>query len=331
MKKNISKKLITFSIVGGMLVSNLSVFADTLTPKPIDGETPVPILYGEEATTQEEPENLIFIKSDMYESVGDTYIVPLRQVIEGVGMEINWNQETASAEISYFNEKLTVALTGKYTTVDGKELEGYEKPTLKNDRFYVPANLLTDNLSIEMLRAGEDIYFKKDEVAKDYTGFGEILEITEGSNAILATIRNDFDFQNYTLVIGNETKISDSIGGKELKGTDLKVGDFVYAEYSQMMTRSIPPQTVASSVELVDGYAVSYGIVEKIEGEDIIIHNGNMGDIHLDLLENIVIENEAGEELSISDIKVGDRIRIYHSQIMLMMMPVTYSTVKIVK
>lgn len=178
--------------------------------------------------------------------------------------------------------------------------------------------------------ADKDISMK-DTVVKDYSGFGKILNIRQGSRALLVTIKNQYDSRLYTLIIGDKTEVSDSINGKKLNGADLKVGNYVYTEYSRKMTMSIPPQTVASKVEVVDGYIVSYGIVEKVKDEVIIVNNGIMGDIHLNLLENAVIENEAGEELSISDINSGDRIRIYHSQIMLLMLPVTYQTIKIVK
>lgn len=319
MNKNLGKKLLAFTLVGGICASSLSVNASTLVKPELISNEKQPII------------EMSVIKDTMYDKLGDTYMVPLRKVAEDLGMSIIWDEDSATAQIKHFTKALQVGLDGSYTTVDGEEIKGYEKAVLKDGHLYVPSTLLVEKMPIDEFFMGDEIAFRKDSVNKDYSGFGEVLEVNEGSGALLVTIYNNFDQQKYTLVVGDDTEVTDGITDETVKGTKIKAGDFLYSEFSPIMTRSMPPQTAASKIEIMNDYAISYGVVEEIRDGKIIMHSDTIGNIHLNLLEGAVIETDDGKAIEMSDLQVGDQIRVYHSQVMLMMMPTTYPTVKIVK
>lgn len=313
MKKNLYKKLITMTMVGGMILSSAVVFAEK------------PMLIS--ANTTQIPQGTIVLDKDMYKVDGSTIYMPLRNVTEGLDMKISWNEETRTATVKYIDKELSVSIDGEYSKGD-KE---YEKPLIIEDRLYIPLEALGESLGVKFDKQGDRITCIKQNIEKELTGYGEILEINDGKDAKLVTFMNTYNMQKYTLIIGKDTKVTDTIANKGLDSKDLKVGDFIYSEYSEMMTRSIPPQTVAKKVEIVNDIAVSYGVVEQVKDGKLVINIGTRGGVYINLSEDGVIENESGDKLNFSDIKLGDKIRVYHAQVMLAVEPMTYPTVKIVK
>lgn len=325
MKRNIGKRVLVGTLIGGMLLSGSLAYAN---PKPMLISTNPKVERQEKELT---PRGTIMLNKDIYKKNGETIMLPLRQVIEGIELEISWNKEQRAAEVKYINKTLTVKANGEYL-LNGKVVKADEKATIVEDRLYVSANVLKETLNIESMQYGDDVMVKKEEVAKEFTGYGEILEITEGSKGTkLITFMNSYNMNEYRLVVGKDTVIVDPINNKEIKVDDLKVYDTIYAEYSGAMTRSIPPQTGAKRIEVVKDTAVSYGLVEKVDGDKVIINIGTRGGVHLNLLEGCKIQDSEGKTLTLEDIKPGDRIRIYHAQIMLMVEPLTYPTVMIIK
>lgn len=332
--KSLFKNTIAFTLVAGIAFSSISASAAILdkSPTPKDELLIMPI-QEDLKKTPEIPNRILIEKKDMVISK-DVNMVPLRNVIEGTNLTLSWNQENKVATILGHSKTVAISIDGQYKDQDGKTLDGYEKALLKEDRLYVPANLLTEQLPVLVDYAGDTLIFRKTPVAKAYSGFGEISEIQRGSNAYLVTIRNQFDQQTYTLVVSDKTEIVErSADGKSKTKTakDLKVRDMIYTEYSAAMTRSIPPQTGAEKIEIMKDMAVSYGIVEKVEDDAIIIASDTSSGIVIRPLEDAMIETEDGKKLSLKDIKVGDRIRVYHSPVNILMLPVTYPTFRIVK
>lgn len=327
MKKNIAKRLIITSIIGSTLLTGAATFAESapllIATKP--GE--VTIQKDMEKMTP--PGTVILNKDDIYMIDGQE-MIPLRKAIEGVGLDVKWNEEKKVAVIEYINKSLEIGLDGLYKS-NGKDLDKFAKAVIKEDRLYVPAEVLKSSISVEANRYGDEFVVKREAIHKDLSGHGEVVEISEGGNAKLITFHNNFDMQKYTLVIGDETIIKDPITGNAIKADDIKVGDPIYTEYSGAMTRSIPPQTLASLIEVTKDTAVSYLVVEKNEGDRLIVNIGTRGGVVVAPMDEVIIENEDGEKLGLKDIKAGDKIRAYHSQAMILMEPMTLSTTKIVK
>jgi hypothetical protein len=83
----------------------------------------------------------------------------------------------------------------------------------------------------------EDIF------SRNQTGFATITYGVMGRNRII-------QMQAVTLVVGSNTRIRDQFGNR-IGFRDLRVGMVVNARFSSDMTRSIPPQARASSIDII--------------------------------------------------------------------------------
>lgn len=78
---------------------------------------------------------------------------------------------------------------------------------------------------------------------------GKIIEITEDGKVV---IKEDEDDMGVALIVTDETVIKKGNDKRIYKLDDLEVGMKISAKHSPMMTRSIPPQTVAFEITIED-------------------------------------------------------------------------------
>ncbi len=81
-----------------------------------------------------------------------------------------------------------------------------------------------------------------------YSGTVILIENGYGLNMIVGDKNNNQD--RLKLLLTDTTKVYDK-NGKEINLSDIKIGDTVKARHSEMMTRSIPVQTVAYSIRIL--------------------------------------------------------------------------------
>lgn len=326
MKNNI-KRLSALALVGGLCMTQLPIHAQVLQDK-------VNVSVKKEVIRDEMkvPAGTLVLEESDYVVKGEERLIPLRKVMEFFGFEVGYNKEEQKATVNFVATELGVSLSGEYT-VNGNAVEGeYNNAIVQDGSLFVDSKVIADTFPVQTAYAGTELYLRKVSIAKPYSGFGEVTEILEGSkDTLLVTFNNNFDMQQYRLVVGKDTVITDGVKGTDKKAKDISVGDFIYSEYNAAMTRSIPPQTLANKIEIVKDQAITYGIVEKVDGDTIYIHDGTIGDIHVKLMDDAVLVTEDGKTLSLEDFKPGDKIRTYHSQGILAVMPTTLPTVKVVK
>lgn len=162
--------------------------------------------------------------------------------------------------------------------------------------------------------------------SQDFRGI--IKEIYNGKDVTYVTISDELGHHGQIrLVVGKETKITDK-NGKKINITDLKNGMTIEGKHSLAMTFSIPPQTAAFEIKIVDlnsevdqekvefngkilsvdkGYNGNYEIfIERADDEQIILLASS----------DTKVTDAKGRIIKISDLEKGMKISGYHSLIM---------------
>lgn len=161
---------------------------------------------------------------------------------------------------------------------------------------------------------------------------GIIENITSDNNTTLITVsyancRNCRRNQQIRLVLGNNTLIFDEFGNA-IPASDLTRDMIINATFSSAFTRSLPPQSVAFFVRIVQRPVPDNIITGRIidinrEYRRITtISNGNLSSaITFNVPMNTRILNSFGRPISFSTLIPGLRVRIRHADFMTASIP----------
>ncbi|MCM1985908.1 hypothetical protein [Methanococcoides seepicolus] len=150
------------------------------------------------------------------------------------------------------------------------------------------------------------------------------------------------------LKIGQETTIKDS-NGNELTIEYLENGTRIEAYYGPATTRSLPPQSGAVSIVVLDEDEKP-GILQPVktlgtilgtekwtsstmillDEDDVEIGEGYPCDIYLSIGQETTITDSNGNELTIEDLTEGTRIEAYYGPMVTASLPPQSGTLKIV-
>ncbi|MFY0544526.1 N-acetylmuramoyl-L-alanine amidase [Brevibacillus sp. H7] len=99
----------------------------------------------------EEPVNLVIegqtVEPDVPPVIqNDRTLVPIRVIAEGLGAEIDWNQETRTATIERNQQKLVLTLNSATAVLNGKAVKLDAPPTVRNQRMLLPLRFVGEAL-----------------------------------------------------------------------------------------------------------------------------------------------------------------------------------------
>lgn len=125
--------------------------------------------------------------------------------------------------------------------------------------------------------------------------------------------------ETITLIVGRDTVIGNQFG-QPLNFWELREGMIVDAEFSAAMTRSIPPQSRAFRITVIDentGSNSTYGTVMDADANYGIMYTGNPNDIYSQMKFVITyatsIIDRNGRRIGLRDLKPGDYVRVEHA------------------
>lgn len=163
----------------------------------------------------------------------------------------------------------------------------------------------------------------------------KIEDIFRDRNAGYVTISygiiGDFNMINIeliTLLVGQNTIIQNEVG-EELLLRDLEVGMMVNAEFSSMVTASIPPQSSAYRITVLgdedwDTY-VKVDRVLIVDSDDSYFMTGNANDINSQIRFNVspttLILDRRGNSISLLSLRPGQMVRVEHASYMTFSIP----------
>jgi hypothetical protein len=122
-----------------------------------------------------------------------------------------------------------------------------------------------------------------------------------------------------TLVVTRDTIIQDKFG-RNIPVRDLKKGMVVNAEFSSAMTRSIPPQSRAYRITVVNSNVPTNSIlgrVLKIDLRNDFLYTGYANDVlsqmRFVITDSTSILDRDGNHIPLRRIRTGQRVRVEHA------------------
>lgn len=237
---NVKKRVLAAVAAVGMLASVAAYAEDVVLnyelPDEIQGDV---MLINEPVVEETVMVNGATLPYVEIEEVEGITMIPLREVAEGLGYTVNWNDEDWSIEVIKGASYATMSI--------GEDAYAFSRmahrplgkaPTLINDKTYVPVSFVTEVLggyADEVEEGAYKIATLSMVTVKGFTEEGSLLVEDEARGEVIVHI-------------AETTKIF--AGDKEVKADEIKEGMFIGVEYGMAMTMSIPPQTTAERIVL---------------------------------------------------------------------------------
>lgn len=239
---NVKKRVLAAVAAVGMLASVAAYAEDVVLnyelPDEIQGDIMLISEAGEvvEEAVMVNGATLPYVEAKTFE---DTTMIPLREVAEGLGYTVNWNDENWSIELFKGASYITMAI-GEDAYAFGRMAHRPlgKAPTLIDDKTYVPLAFVEEILGGYAEEVEEGFYKIATLSIVTVKGFTE-----EGSIIVEDEARGEV-----VVHIAEETKIF--AGDKETTKEEIKEGMLLGVEYGMAMTMSLPPQTTAERIVL---------------------------------------------------------------------------------
>ena len=239
---NVKKRILAVIAAVGMLASVAAyaqegIALDPNAPDEIQGD----IMLINEPVVEEEAvlvngATLPYVEVEVLDEVT---MMPLREVAEGFGYTVNWNDEDWSIELIKGASYITMAI-GEDAYAFGRMAHRPlgKAPTLISDKTYVPVSFVEEILGGYAEEVEEGFYkfaTLSMVTVKGFTEEGSILVEDEARGEVIVHVAD------YTKIIA---------GDKEIAKEEIKEGMLLGVEYGMAMTMSIPPQTTAERIVL---------------------------------------------------------------------------------
>ncbi|MBX4151244.1 MULTISPECIES: copper amine oxidase N-terminal domain-containing protein [Paenibacillus] len=271
-------------------------------------------------------------------------MIPLRSVSEALGLELSWNQQDRSAELTKPGSPIwTLVQTGKDQYAVNKMYKSLgAAPVNVKGTLYVPANFFSEVLHVNVSADGTKVSISSEEEVKKETVTGKITEIINNEDRQAVHI-NGTGTEGILLNVDENTVIRGE-EGKDIEFKDLAKGMEIEAVHSLAMTMSLPPQTYAyeisvkSDKEETEQLATAGAIADinadggslrvTIKGKGLTEQSPN--EVVLNLTPETVVVNKDGKTLKASDLADNAEIIGYYSPVLTKSLPPIGNAIKIV-
>ncbi len=261
-------------------------------------------------------------------------MLPLRAIAEHFGYAVEWIAESQSVTLTKGAVYVIFSINENSYAFSRRAPEMLEAaPVLVNDSTtYVPQSFFTELLNLNAHKDENGVKIVEPRIVT-------VLSMDAENNTI--TVNDDF----YGEVIVNITEETTAdANGEAVIGLYLGEGTLIEVEYADFMTMSIPPQTNAVAIEVlnmpVDAEAVEEqpanepaameagAEVLAIEGEQVTITDEVYGEVILIVTEETEITAN-GEIVNAEDLAVGQTVRAEYSEAMTRSIPPQSAALKI--
>ena len=174
-----------------------------------------------------------------YEVINDVAMLPLRAIAEHFGYTVEWHDESQSVSLTKGAHYITFAINEdaySFSRMAPQSL-GAAPILFGGDTTYVPQSFFCELLGLNCNATEGGIEISVPNIVT-------VTEITEDGALLVA----DDVYGEVLVLIGEETKIT--ANGESVTADVITVGQALEVVYSEQMTRSIPPQTVAVSIDV---------------------------------------------------------------------------------
>jgi hypothetical protein len=258
------------------------------------------------------------------EDANGAILLPLKAISEAFGYEVKWFATDKHIELIKGARFITIKTTeNAYTFAKMAPVALSSKATIKDGTTYVPMEFVEKFLEGGVFESNEG------------------LEITSGiddqvstSNLVIQSIEDGriiakhFDSEAH-IMLSNETTYSDYATQVAIKLSDLKVGDTLKVTHSSIMIMIYPPQYGAFHIERVNDVGYTEGTILSVSENSFLI-KGSLMTIQINLSKETKLENTNGDSMTLSQLRVGNQVQIYHSLAMTKSIPPQTQGIKII-
>ncbi|MCM3784757.1 copper amine oxidase N-terminal domain-containing protein [Neobacillus mesonae] len=269
-------------------------------------------------------------------------MIPVRSLAEALGMELTWNKETKSAELTKGNVWTAIATGKDQYNVNRMYVTLGQAPEIVDGTQYVPLNFAIEVLHANVEAKGDSVSITTEEAQEFATSAGVVTYVNASEDVSRVHI-NGFGPESLILNANEDTQylLAD---GTSLKATDLKVGDQVVAEHSQVMALSMPPQSAVYKITVTEQAEGTLHSAEGTIGEirvsddgdrSLLIQSGILAanphsEIVLQINEDTQVFNTKGEKVDPASITDEDYVIGFHNGVLTRSLPPIGNAIKIV-
>lgn len=284
---------------------------------------------------------------------GDVTMLPLRAVAEQLGYSVKWSQADRSAAISKDGMNAAVKTDAKEYTVNGVSASLPAASEMTKGQLHVPAAFIEDalNASVAINAGTVSITAQAQESQQPEQ---PVQQQTAQTTGVITAIQADDKYPSVHIQgvwpDGLVLKVSEDTvyqrpDGTKLQWSDLQLGMTVQADHSMAMALSLPPQTGAYTLTVLDDKLPSEllgtaGTIEDIrtngQGYASYLVKGqgltdsSQDEIVLQLSADTVIIDKEGKTLEPGSIKQGAKVIGFYQPVMTKSLPAISQAVKIV-
>ena len=221
-------------------------------------------------------------------------VLPVRETLEGKGYEVNWVQESKTVVIS-----------------DG----GFVVEEAVGDRI---------SLDYDTTYASESFFTNIDEQRKAYEEYSTNATVKEiGEGFFLADTEK---LGEVMFRYDDKTHFHHEMNRMLYKANDLAVGSSLKVYFDQAMTASLPPQTYASEIVILNVVApeklTTNATVTEIGEGFILAESEKLGEVKFMVDENTLIRSEKNKmRYMLTDVIVGLEVTVSYADAMTMSLP----------
>lgn len=327
---------LSLTLTGGMVYAAENTAVETQV-RPISAEViAVPIM-----APLQQPVKVTVLDREL-ETAGyipagaEEAMLPLREAAEALGYEIKWNEAERTAELT----------KGTVWTIVQPDVDRYAynrmykelgaAPQLNSDsKMYVPAVFFSDILRASVTTEGTTIRISEEE-RKSATTTGVVTSVHEGDNGKQTLRINGVGQDGLVLHLADDAEILGQ-DGKQAAFADIGIGQSVRVEHSLAVALSLPPQTAAFTVTLLDeqpeGKEIigTSGQIEEVRSGDdgstsirikgTAINDRSQEDVVLRLSEQTVIVDTQGEPVDADKLAQGAKVIGFHDTMLTKSLP----------
>ncbi|MGG1551065.1 copper amine oxidase N-terminal domain-containing protein [Paenibacillus ferrarius] len=324
MKKSLALLSVTSVLGAG------AAYADAPVPVAFPTNVAVPISAPLQASYSIKVDGKAIWETGYSKAGSKELMLPLRAVTESLGFALTWHPDTYAVELTRGNI-YTVVTTGKDTYTINKMLTTLgTAPELVDSRLYVPASFVTRVLHGSVSTQGNLISVSMLDEAKKVQSTGVISTIrVDGANAAIHIQGAGMD--GIVLNVGADTTYQ-MLDGKSLSLSDLHPGLTVSAEHSMAVEQSLPPQTYATKLTVLDpalhpGTVGTAGTIEDVrENGSLLIKGSGLtestpDEVVLQLSKDTAVVNPNGEPVNKAALVKGASVIGFYGPAVTMSLP----------
>nr|WP_154896610.1 copper amine oxidase N-terminal domain-containing protein [Paenibacillus xylanexedens] len=288
---NNNMKKVSALMVLSLALSGGAAYAATLDTTPSGNQTSVTVDHSLSEAVKVSV-NGTAIADGYWNKDGKEAMIALRDLTDALGIELKWNKENKSAELTKGNLWTLVMADKDQYSINKMLLTLGTAPQITDGKMFVPASFAEKVLHTQVNTTGNQVTITNEEDVKEVTERGVITGMNPDTKYPSIHI-GGAGTEGLVLNLGEDTVIK-SADGKEIELTDLTIGMTVEAVHAPIMTMSLPPQTPTYEVTVVDTVAKE----SVTKSEDVLGTSGT--------IENVRTTKEQGTQIEISGIRLTE-------------------------